>query len=51
MFVDSIRGFKERYYVIRPVTQSARDSLYLIKTLTNPDGSARLDEQGVRMTR
>ncbi|MCI62753.1 hypothetical protein A2U01_0084010, partial [Trifolium medium] len=50
MFVDSKRGFKERYYVIRSVTQSARYSLYRIKTLTNPDGSTRLDEQGVRMT-
>ncbi|MCI32329.1 hypothetical protein A2U01_0053542 [Trifolium medium] len=51
MFVDSIRGFKERYYVVRPVTQSARDSLYRIKKLTNSDESAQLDEQGVQMMR
>ncbi|MCI41370.1 hypothetical protein A2U01_0062603, partial [Trifolium medium] len=34
-----------------PVTQSARDSLYRVKKLTNPDGSAQLDEQGIQMTR
>ncbi|MCI03271.1 hypothetical protein A2U01_0024307, partial [Trifolium medium] len=28
MFVDFNRGFKERYYVVKPVTQLALDSLY-----------------------
>ncbi|MCI22158.1 hypothetical protein A2U01_0043334, partial [Trifolium medium] len=28
MFVDSVCGFKVRYYVVRPRTPSARDSLY-----------------------
>jgi hypothetical protein len=28
MYVDSVRGFKERYYVIRPMTDAARESLY-----------------------
>jgi hypothetical protein len=28
MYVDSIRGFKERYYVIKPMTDAARESLY-----------------------
>ncbi|MCH90828.1 hypothetical protein A2U01_0011751 [Trifolium medium] len=51
MFIDSIRGFKERYYVVRPVTQSARDSLYQVKTLMNTDVSSRLDKHGVQMTR
>ncbi|MCI96370.1 hypothetical protein A2U01_0117670, partial [Trifolium medium] len=27
MFVDSVRGFKERYYVVKPVSQLAVDSL------------------------
>jgi hypothetical protein len=28
MYVDSVRGFKERYYVIKPMTDAARESLY-----------------------
>jgi hypothetical protein len=28
MHVDSVRGFKERYYVIKPMTDAARESLY-----------------------
>ncbi|MCI21342.1 hypothetical protein A2U01_0042509, partial [Trifolium medium] len=43
MFVDYVCGFKERYYVVRPRTQSVRDSLYETVTVTEEDGSARLD--------
>ncbi|CAJ2656742.1 unnamed protein product [Trifolium pratense] len=50
MFVESARGFKERYYVVKPVTQAARDSLYMNRELFQEDGSPRLDEQGVPMT-
>ncbi|CAJ2668024.1 unnamed protein product [Trifolium pratense] len=50
MFVESARGFKERYYVVKPVTQAARDSLYMDKELLQEDGSPRLNEQGVPMT-
>jgi hypothetical protein len=28
MYVDSVRGFKERYYVVKPMTDAARESLY-----------------------
>jgi hypothetical protein len=28
MYVDSVRGFKERCYVIKPMTDAARKSLY-----------------------
>ncbi|MCI27560.1 hypothetical protein A2U01_0048759 [Trifolium medium] len=34
MFVDSNRGFKERYYVVKPVTQLALDSLYRNELVT-----------------
>ncbi|MCI51543.1 hypothetical protein A2U01_0072787, partial [Trifolium medium] len=51
MFVDSVRGFKERYYVVRPRTQSARDSLYETVIVTEEDGSARLDATGRPGTR
>jgi hypothetical protein len=33
MFVDSVRGFKERYYVIKPMTEAARESLYRTKVV------------------
>ncbi|MCI31522.1 hypothetical protein A2U01_0052734, partial [Trifolium medium] len=51
MFVDSVRGFKERYYVVRPRTPSARDSLFETTIVTEEDGSSRLDENGRPMTR
>ncbi|MCH85859.1 hypothetical protein A2U01_0006711 [Trifolium medium] len=46
MFVDSVSGFKERYYVVRPRTPSAKDSLYETTVVTEEDGSTRLDEDG-----
>ncbi|MCI83137.1 hypothetical protein A2U01_0104412, partial [Trifolium medium] len=51
MFVDSVRGFKERYYVVRPRTSLARDSLYETTVVTEEDGSARLDANGRPVTR
>ncbi|MCI24314.1 hypothetical protein A2U01_0045497, partial [Trifolium medium] len=51
MFVESARGFKERYYVVKSVTQFARDSLYVDKKLTRTDGSPLLDEHEVQRTR
>ncbi|PNX89761.1 hypothetical protein L195_g045883, partial [Trifolium pratense] len=50
MFVDSARDFKEMYYVVKPLMQSARDSLYMEKKLTQEDESPQLDDQGVQMT-
>jgi hypothetical protein len=43
MFVDSVRGFKERYYVVRPVSPEAKKSVY--KTV------ATLGEEGVPVNR
>jgi hypothetical protein len=36
MYTDSIRGFKERYYVIKPMTDAAHESLYhMVEETTN----------------
>jgi hypothetical protein len=41
-YVDSVRGFKERYYVIKPMTEAARESLYHMVEVT---------EDGVQVSR
>ncbi|GAU10513.1 hypothetical protein TSUD_419410, partial [Trifolium subterraneum] len=38
MFVDSVRGFKERYYVIKPVSPEARQSLYKVVAVLGEEG-------------
>ncbi|PNX64812.1 hypothetical protein L195_g054211, partial [Trifolium pratense] len=50
MFVESARGFKERYYVIKPVTEFALNSLYMNRVVTLEDGSPQLDAQGKPVT-
>ncbi|PNX61748.1 hypothetical protein L195_g052616, partial [Trifolium pratense] len=50
MFVESARGFKERYYVIKPVTEFALNSLYMDKAVILEDGSPQLDAQGEPVT-
>ncbi|MCI74609.1 hypothetical protein A2U01_0095873, partial [Trifolium medium] len=50
MFVDSVCHFKERFYIVRPLTELAVDSLFETEFETNEDGSIRLDEEGVEMT-
>ncbi|MCI48379.1 hypothetical protein A2U01_0069622, partial [Trifolium medium] len=47
----SVRHFKERFYVVRPLTELAMDSLFETEFMTNEDGSVRLNEEGVEMTR
>ncbi|MCI55394.1 hypothetical protein A2U01_0076644, partial [Trifolium medium] len=47
----SVRHFKERFYVVRPLTELAMDSLFEMEFVTNEDGSVRLNEEGVEMTR
>ncbi|MCI68881.1 hypothetical protein A2U01_0090142, partial [Trifolium medium] len=44
MFTDSIRGFKERYFVVKPITPSVIDSLYKTVVVTAEDGTAQLGE-------
>ncbi|MCI51458.1 hypothetical protein A2U01_0072702, partial [Trifolium medium] len=51
MFIDSIRHFKERFYIVRPLTELAIDSLFESEFVLNEDGFVRLDEGGVEMTR
>ncbi|CAJ2644657.1 unnamed protein product [Trifolium pratense] len=50
MFVESARGFKERYYVIKPVKEFALNSLYMDKPVFLEDGSPQLDEEGEQVT-
>ncbi|MCI48113.1 hypothetical protein A2U01_0069356, partial [Trifolium medium] len=51
MFVDSVRHFKERFYIVRLLTDLAMDNLFESEFVLNEDGSVRLDEDGVEMTR
>ncbi|MCI72314.1 hypothetical protein A2U01_0093577, partial [Trifolium medium] len=51
MFVDSVRDFKERYYVVKPVSQLAVDSLFETELDVEEDGTVRRDEEGNEMTR
>ncbi|MCI83300.1 hypothetical protein A2U01_0104576, partial [Trifolium medium] len=46
MFVNSVRGFKERYYVVRPMTLLATDSLYRTEVVIGENGYAQLDADG-----
>ncbi|CAJ2643616.1 unnamed protein product [Trifolium pratense] len=50
MFVESARGFKERYYVVRALTEFAEDSLHMEKPIFNEDGTPQLDEEGGQVT-
>ncbi|MCI67694.1 hypothetical protein A2U01_0088953, partial [Trifolium medium] len=51
MFVDFVRHFKERFYIVRPSTELAMDNLFESEFVRNEDVSVRLDEEGVEMTR
>ncbi|CAJ2661720.1 unnamed protein product [Trifolium pratense] len=50
MFVESARGFKERYYVVKPVTEFALNSLYMDKPVLLEEGSPQLDAEGEPVT-
>ncbi|PNX62585.1 hypothetical protein L195_g053060 [Trifolium pratense] len=50
MFVESARGFKERYYVVKPVTEFALNSLYMDRPVFLEDRSPQLDEEGEQVT-
>ncbi|MCI25304.1 hypothetical protein A2U01_0046494, partial [Trifolium medium] len=47
----SVRHFKEMFYIVRPLMELVMDSLFESEFVTNEDGSVRLDEEGVEMTR
>ncbi|CAJ2629428.1 unnamed protein product [Trifolium pratense] len=46
MFVDSVKDFKERYYVVRPESSSARESLMELEEDRDEQGVARKDASG-----
>ncbi|CAJ2651627.1 unnamed protein product [Trifolium pratense] len=46
MFVDSVKDFKERYFVVRPESASARESLMELEEDRDEQGDARKDASG-----
>jgi hypothetical protein len=46
MYVESLRGFKSRFYMVRAETQTGRNSLYDYVIDRNEDGSVRKNEDG-----
>ncbi|CAJ2652268.1 unnamed protein product [Trifolium pratense] len=46
MFVDSIKDFKERYFIIRPESPAARESLLELEEDRDEQGVARKDDNG-----
>ncbi|CAJ2654251.1 unnamed protein product [Trifolium pratense] len=46
MFVDSIKDFKERYFIIRPESPAARESLLELEEDKDEQGVARKDDNG-----
>ena len=47
MYMDSVRGFKDKWYVVRPVITSALESLYEEEApISDDDGEAVLDNNG-----
>ena len=47
MYMDSVRGFKDKWYVVRPVTTAALESLYEEEApMSDDDGEAILDNDG-----
>jgi hypothetical protein len=46
MYAESIRGFKSRFYCVRPMTQTGRRSLYDWVVDKNEDGTIKRNEDG-----
>ena len=45
--MDSVRGFKDKWYVLQPVTQTALDSLFESETaVVDEDGEPLMDAEG-----
>ncbi|MCI47384.1 hypothetical protein A2U01_0068625 [Trifolium medium] len=50
MFIDSVCGFKDRYYVVKPISQGTIEAFFETEFVTEEDGRVRLDEEGHEMT-
>ena len=47
MYMDSVRGFKDKWYIVRPVTKTGLESVYEEETVVTDDhGEALLDDEG-----
>ena len=42
MYMDSVRGFKDKWYVMRPITQTALDSVYEEETAVDDENESLL---------
>ena len=46
--MDSVRGFKDKWYVLQPVTQTALDSMYEEETtVVDENGEPLMDAEGL----
>jgi hypothetical protein len=46
MYIESIRGFMSRFYVVRPETRAGRDTLFKWEADKNEDGTIKKNEDG-----
>ncbi|CAI8617795.1 unnamed protein product [Vicia faba] len=47
MYMDSVRDFKNKWYVLQPTTQTALDSLFELETMVvDGDGEPLVDAEG-----
>ena len=47
MYMDSVRGFKDKWYVVWPITQTALDSVYEEETaVTDENGEPLMNDEG-----
>jgi hypothetical protein len=46
MYAESVRGFKSRFYCVRPVTPTGKRTLYDLVLDKNEDGSVKKNEDG-----
>jgi hypothetical protein len=51
MYVESVRGFKSRYYIVRPETQAGKYALYKRELDKNADGTVKKNEDGTDKTK
>jgi hypothetical protein len=51
IYVDSVRGYKSRYYLVRPETQTGIDSMYTAEPEMGADGAVERGEDGREKTK
>jgi hypothetical protein len=51
MYVESVRGFKSRYYIVRPETPAGKNALCKNELDRNADGTVKKNEDGTDKTK